>query len=374
MLTTKNIGGLAAAELIKETNPVNVEWGNDVTTVITECNHKIVCQTNNDVLRALARDAPKYQLYGKSPVEKTQIDHWLTFALSFNADPKATLDVLNKYLGPLTYLVANKLTIADLAVFNELHHQYASLKVEGTYNHIQRWFALIKSQPAVGIVLAGLPKNVKYVRAEDSTPTKEREGTPTTGERKQEGKFVDLPGAEMGKVIVRFPPEASGYLHIGHAKAALLNQYYQQAFQGKLIMRFDDTNPAKENVEFEKVILEDLEMLEIIPDLFTYTSDYFELMLQLCEKLLKSGHAYVDDTEPGQMKIEREQRIESANRTNTVDKNFTMWKEMLAGSAAGQKCCVRAKIDMQSPNGCMRDPTIYRCKNEPHPRTGTKYK
>lgn len=178
----------------------------------------------------------------------------------------------------------------------------------------------------------------------------------------------------MGKVVVRFPPEASGYLHIGHAKAALLNQYYQQAFQGKLIMRFDDTNPAKENVHFEQVILEDLEMLQIKPDLFTHTSQYFDLMLGYCEQLMKEGKAYVDDTEPEQMKKEREERVESKNRSNPVEKNLQMWQEMLKGTPLGQKCCVRAKIDMSSHNGCMRDPTIYRCKNEPHPRTGTQYK
>lgn len=105
-------------------------------------------------------------------------------------------------------------------------------------------------------------------------------------------------------------------MHIGHAKAALLNQYYQQAFEGKLIMRFDDTNPAKENVHFEQVILEDVEMLEIKPDLFTHTSQYFDLMLEYCEKMLKDGNAYVDDTNPELMKEQRDQRMESANRSN----------------------------------------------------------
>jgi len=120
----------------------------------------------------------------------------------------------------------------------------------------------------------------------------------------------------MGKVVVRFPPEASGYLHIGHAKAALLNQYYALAFQGTLIMRFDDTNPAKETVEFENVILGDLEQLQIKPDLFTHTSNYFDLMLDYCVQLIKESKAYVDDTPPEQMKLEREQRVESANRSN----------------------------------------------------------
>jgi bifunctional glutamyl/prolyl-tRNA synthetase len=122
------------------------------------------------------------------------------------------------------------------------------------------------------------------------------------------------------------------------------------------------------------VILEDLELLQIKPDQFTHTSSYFDLMLELCEKMMAEGKAYVDDTEPETMKNEREQRVESNNRKNSKEKNFKMWEEMKKGSASGQKCCVRAKIDMQSHNGCMRDPTIYRCKNEPHPRTGTKYK
>ena len=108
------------------------------------------------------------------------------------------------------------------------------------------------------------------------------------------------------------------YLHIGHAKAALLNQYYQQLFKGTLIMRFDDTNPAKENAEFERVILGDLELLQVHYDKFTHTSDHFDLISQYCDKMLAEGKAYVDDTEAETMKTEREQKVESKNRSNST--------------------------------------------------------
>ncbi|CAF2042582.1 unnamed protein product [Rotaria magnacalcarata] len=191
---------------------------------------------------------------------------------------------------------------------------------------------------------------------------------------KDEGKFVDLPNAKEGEVVVRFPPEASGYLHIGHAKAALLNQYYQKLFKGTLIMRFDDTNPAKENADFEKVILEDLKMLGVSYDRFTHSSDHFDTLLNYCKQLIEKGLAYCDDTEPELMKQQRDKRQESVNRNNSVEKNLQLWSDMIAGNEQGQKCCVRLKIDMNSNNGCMRDPTIYRCKPEEHVRTGNKYK
>ncbi|XP_030371393.1 bifunctional glutamate/proline--tRNA ligase [Scaptodrosophila lebanonensis] len=369
------ISGLATAHLINATVPVEIIWSKEETSLQFPDNRVLVCHSNNDVLRALARAAPFYKLYGETAIERTQIDHWLSFSLTCEDDISWALSFLDKSIAPVTYLVANKLTIADFALFNEMHSRYEFLSAKGIPQHVQRWYNLISSQPLIQKVLQSLPEEVrasaKRVRGNNVAT---RESTPKTGERKQEGKFVDLPGAEMGKVVVRFPPEASGYLHIGHAKAALLNQYYAQAFQGTLIMRFDDTNPAKETVEFENVILGDLELLKIKPDLFTHTSNYFDLMLDYCVQLLKESKAYVDDTPPEQMKLEREQRVESPNRTNTVEKNLSMWQQMLEGSDYGQKCCVRAKIDMTSPNGCMRDPTIYRCKNEPHPRTGTKYK
>lgn len=138
-------------------------------------------------------------------------------------------------------------------------------------------------------------------------------------------------------------------------------------------MRFDDTNPEKEKEDFEKVILEDVAMLHIKPDQFTYTSDHFETIMKYAEKLIQEGKAYVDDTPAEQMKAEREQRTESKHRKNSVEKNLQMWEEMKKGSQFGQSCCLRAKIDMSSNNGCMRDPTLYRCKIQPHPRTGNKY-
>ncbi|XP_037952886.1 bifunctional glutamate/proline--tRNA ligase-like isoform X2 [Teleopsis dalmanni] len=376
MLNTFERGGLATAHLINDAVPVEIVWGNE-TSLELPGNRRLVCHSNNDVLRALARAAPDYKLYGETAIERTQIDHWLSFSLTCEEDISWAMSFLDKSIAPVTFLVSNKLTIADFALFNEMHSRYEFLSAKGIPQHVQRWYDLISAQPLIQKVLTTLPEEARssVKRINRTNGVKDRETTPSkTSERKQEGKFVDLPGAEMGKVIVRFPPEASGFLHIGHAKAALLNQYYALAFDGTLIMRFDDTNPAKETVEFENVILGDLELLEIKPDLFTHTSNYFDLMLTYCEQMINNDKAYVDDTPPDQMKLEREQRVESHNRTNDAKKNMSMWQEMIKGTEYGQKCCVRAKIDMQSANGCMRDPTIYRCKNEPHPRTGTKYK
>lgn len=117
-------------------------------------------------------------------------------------------------------------------------------------------------------------------------------------------------------MVVRFPPEASGYLHIGHAKAALLNQYYAEIYQGQLIMRFDDTNPAKEDAHFEDAILEDIKLLKITPHKFTFTSNYFDVLKNFCTTLLTKGLAYVDDTPADIMKEQRDQKLKSKNRDN----------------------------------------------------------
>lgn len=308
-------------ELSLPNYPVTVEWGGANALYLNGDDKKSpVCGTN-DMLRALARNAIKAQLYGSTPIEMTQVDHWLTFVLNFQADVKASLQYLDKCLGPLTYLVAHRLTIADVAVFDVLFKNVNVVDLEE--DNVKRWAKHVLHLPAFQRATqknktTGTVKLPKEAPHRKPAPKPAANPAPAVAnERKQEGKFVDLPGAEMGKVVVRFPPEASGFLHIGHAKAALLNQYYQQAFDGKLIMRFDDTNPAKETIEFETVILEDLKMLEIKPDLFTHTSQYFDLMLEYCETLLKQGKAYVDDTEAEQMKMDREQRVESQHRNNS---------------------------------------------------------
>uniref|UniRef100_A0A8C2DY68 Bifunctional glutamate/proline--tRNA ligase n=1 Tax=Cyprinus carpio TaxID=7962 RepID=A0A8C2DY68_CYPCA len=324
-MTLHTAGALLTAEHVKGSVNLSVEEGKDTMLHVSD---QVQFSDVNSITRYLARVAPALGLYGSNMMEQTEVDHWLEVSarrLCAQSDLSSALGDLDKALALRTFLVGRSVTLADLCVW--------ALKLKSTWQN------------------------------------------PVEKEKKQDlGKFVELPGAEMGKVVVRFPPEASGYLHIGHAKAALLNQHYQLNFKGKLIMRFDDTNPEKEKEDFEKVILEDVAMLQIKPDQFTYTSDHFPTILRMGEKLLQEGKAYIDDTPPDVMKQEREQRVESCNRSNSVEKNMQMWEEMKKGTEFGQTCCMRAKIDMNSNNGCLRDPALFRCKNAPHPRTGSTYK
>ncbi|XP_069029580.1 bifunctional glutamate/proline--tRNA ligase isoform X1 [Embiotoca jacksoni] len=357
------LGALLAAEHVKSSVQVSVEEGKDTRLHISD---SIQFNDANSISRYLARVAPALGLYGANTMEQTEVDHWLEFSARRLCDQSgltAALGDLDKALSLRTFLVGHALTLADLSVWAALkgHGEWPSK--DKSFHHVSRWFSFLSSQVPFSAV------GNKY--ASKKAPLNKS----SSDEKKQDvGKFVDLPEAEMGKVVVRFPPEASGYLHIGHAKAALLNQHYQVTFKGKLIMRFDDTNPEKEKEDFEKVILEDVSMLQIHPDQFTYTSDHFPIIMKFGEQLLSEGKAYIDDTPPEQMKQEREQRAESKCRSNTVEQNMKMWSEMKSGTARGQTCCMRAKIDMNSNNGCLRDPTLYRCKNTPHPRTGSTYR
>ncbi|XP_062863128.1 bifunctional glutamate/proline--tRNA ligase [Trichomycterus rosablanca] len=360
------LGALLAAEHVKDSIRVSVEEGKDTKLQVSD---QVQFNDVNSISRYLARVAPSLGLYGSNMMEQTEVDHWLEFSarqLNGRSGLNPALKELDAALALRTFLVGHSLTLADICVWAALKGsgEWQAVQAKpGSFPHVCRWFSFLSSQVPFSNVGA---KWAGKITANHAAPVEK--------EKKQDlGKFVDLPGAEVGKVVVRFPPEASGYLHIGHAKAALLNQHYQVTFKGKLIMRFDDTNPEKEKEDFEKVILEDVAMLQIKPDQFTYTSDHFPTIQKMAEQMLQEGKAYVDDTPPDAMKQEREQRIASQHRNNSVEKNMQMWKEMKAGTEYGQTCCMRAKIDMNSNNGCMRDPTLYRCKNAPHPRTGSTY-
>ncbi|XP_078413219.1 bifunctional glutamate/proline--tRNA ligase isoform X2 [Cetorhinus maximus] len=358
------LGALLTVEHINNSVSVLIEEGKENILRISE---NVAFNDVNSIVRYLARVATENKLYGSNLLERTEVDHWLEFSstgLASSALFPTAIQELDCALSLRTFLVGHELTLADLCVWAALKEscfwekQLSQNKIPA---HVKRWYNFLGSQDAIQSVC----KKWAIVTSQNTV----------MNEKKQDrGKFVELPGAEIGKVVVRFPPEASGYLHIGHAKAALLNQHYQVSFKGKLIMRFDDTNPEKEKEDFEKVILEDVSMLQIKPDQFTYTSDHFNIIMQYADKMIRDGKAYADDTPPDQMKQEREQRIESKHRANSVQQNLQIWEKMKTGTKYGQTCCLRAKIDMASNNGCLRDPTIYRCKNMPHPRTGLKYK
>ncbi|XP_049851431.1 uncharacterized protein LOC126326029 [Schistocerca gregaria] len=200
------------------------------------------------------------------------------------------------------------------------------------------------------------------------------EGRVSESRKEKKCALKPLPGAEMGRVVTRFPPEPSGFLHIGHCKALLLNYEYARQYQGRFLVRFDDTNPSKERESYVEGILEDLEQLEIAPDAVSYTSDYFPLIMSKCEELIRRGLAYCDGTPVEEMRRQKAQRVESGYRSSTVEQNLAIWEQMKLGTPEGRMYVVRAKIDMNSLNGTLRDPSLYRVNVDvPHIRTGRQY-
>ncbi|KAJ3728456.1 glutamate-tRNA ligase [Lentinula raphanica] len=271
------------------------------------------------------------------------------------------LDSLDDHLAWRTYVVGHDITSADWILWGALKSsgKITGLLKNGKHVHVSRWYSHLESLDSIQSALAGLT----------AAKANKARGTKVAA-----GFALGLEGAEMGKVVTRFPPEPSGYLHIGHAKAAMLNQYFAKMYQGKLIIRFDDTNPSKEKTEFEETILEDLELLEIRGDVVTHTSDYFDQLYDLAVKMIESGKAYADDTEREQMQLERREGIASAHRDDSVEDNLKHFAEMKTGSSEGLRWCIRAKMSVDNPNKALRDPVIYRCNPQPHHRTGDKWK
>ena len=179
-------------------------------------------------------------------------------------------------------------------------------------------------------------------------------------------------------VQTRFPPEPNGYLHIGHAKSILLNYGLAKKYHGKFNMRFDDTNPTKEKVEFVDSILEDIKWLGADwEDRLFFASDYFEQMYEAAVKLIKKGKAYVCDLTAEEIKEYRgtltEPGKESPYRNRSIEENLELFEKMREGCYQDGEKVLRAKIDMSSPNINMRDPVIYRVAHMEHHNTKDKW-
>ncbi|KAJ2733686.1 glutamate--tRNA ligase [Coemansia sp. BCRC 34962] len=277
---------------------------------------------------------------------------------------EAALDELDHHLTMRAFVSGYSATMADVAVWGALRgsaifQRNLKTKRDMLGAHLVRWYQHVDSLPFARRLAEGLAVANKQVNRG----------------AKDQGSFdLGLTGVEYGKVVTRFPPEPSGYLHIGHAKAALLNEFVARSNGGRLIIRFDDTNPTKERAEFEDSILEDLALLGIHGDVMSHTSDHFQTIYELALELIRRGLAYVDDTPTEVMRDERFNGIESKCRGLSVEENLARFQQMKEGTEFGQTCCLRAKMSVDNKNKAMRDPTIYRCNLVPHHRTGDRWK
>lgn len=187
----------------------------------------------------------------------------------------------------------------------------------------------------------------------------------------------DLESGKHDKIITRFPPEPNGYLHIGHAKSIVINFGLADDFNGITNLRFDDTNPLKEDQEYVDAIKEDVRWLGFEWDNLHFASDYFEEMYNRAILLIKKGKAYVDDLSADEIREYRgtltEPGKDSPYRNRSIEENLDLFKRMRAGEFANGEKVLRAKIDMSSPNINLRDPVIYRIAHVPHHNTGDKW-
>ncbi|CAI4210521.1 unnamed protein product [Parascedosporium putredinis] len=258
----------------------------------------------------------------------------------------AHLRALDKHLTLRSYIDGYVLGDVDTKTWVALRNNRAALGFirKGSLGNLSRWFTFIeKNHPEIQEEI----KQAEAVKAAKQAAAGKAGGSYN----------ITLPDAEKG-VVTRFLPEPSGYLHIGHAKAALLCDYFaHRLYDGKLRLRLDDTNPAKES------------------RLSLYTSDYFDYLYDMCKRLISEGNAYADDTETETMQKERFDGIESKRRNRSVEENLRIFEEMKAGSEEGLKNCIRAKLSVDNPNKALRDPVVYRCNpNDTHHRTGNKWK
>ena len=188
----------------------------------------------------------------------------------------------------------------------------------------------------------------------------------------------DIEAGRHQHITTRFPPEPNGYLHLGHAKSICLNFGLAERYEGSCNLRFDDTNPEKEEVEYVDSIKDDIRWLGFEWNGEAhFASDYFETLYEYAVELIKAGKAYVDDQSVEEISANRgtptRPGIESPFRSRSVDENIDLFDKMRRGEYNDGDRVLRAKVDMTSPNMHMRDPVLYRIKHAAHHRTGTEW-
>ncbi|MGI0092112.1 MAG: glutamate--tRNA ligase, partial [Nitrososphaerales archaeon] len=184
----------------------------------------------------------------------------------------------------------------------------------------------------------------------------------------------DLVGAEEGQVVTRFPPEPNGHMHIGHAKAAIIGFEYAKRYQGRFLLRFDDTNPAAEKKEYYAAFLESLEWLGITPSKIKNASDDIQEFYELAEQMIKNSKAYVCACPQDAMRKNRGSGLACVHRSQTLEQNLSLWRDMISGKTEKNSAVLRFMGDMNSLNTTMRDPVLFRVVEEPHPLKGNKYR
>lgn len=284
----------------------------------------------------------KYSLSLYPEGKREEIDLFL------NMFPTYQTSSLEEYLTFRTFIVGYEFTLADLAVWFSIRLN------RGLPTRCSRFVVSIGDLDVIKY-FSGVSRN--YLTSLSGVKSGKNEGA-----------------KPKKKVVTRFAPEPSGYLHIGHAKALLFSEQYSLQHGGELILRFDNTNPKNETEEFEKLIQEDVGLLDVKYHRVEHTSDYIPRIIDCLVDFIKRGLAFVDDTPGDEISKQRLALQPSKNRDLSVEENLRLWDEMMKRTEHGLKCVVRAKIDYKNVNGVLRDPVIARhIENGYHPKTGTKY-
>ncbi len=303
---------------------------------------------------------------------------------------------LDSHLALRASLTGSTFTGLDVAAVATILGNVRAVSLIATpkaYPNVHRWFVSIYGAAPDALLSAGKPTNAALPAYPSTTVTDavlaitlsaaaaaaaevQTEAQLARAGRVQQSAqgsmAIDLPGAVEGKVVTRFPPEPSGYLHIGHVKALILNHYFAEAFKGKMLLRFDDTNPSKEKDEYVDNIMADLKTLGVTWVGPTYTSDMIPEFYDYGRKIIRAGKAYADNTPVDKMREERLAGVESKCRKElTVEQNLEIFEKMIKGEE--RDYCIRARISMQHLVGCMRDPVLFRTNDTPHHRQGTRF-